>query len=430
MSKNDKLPFAGMRDIYPNDMLIRDYIFDIFNNISKSFGFQKYDTPILEPSSIYKLKNDDDIVNEMFVFNCEGKEICLRPEITPSLARLASNMPIKQFPYPLKLYSIGQCFRFETISKLRKREHYQLNCDIVNYEYNLKDDAELIALLVSIFKKLGFTSDDIVIKISSRKVIDDIFNMFNLDEISKLKMFNILDKLEKLEICDIKNKMMAYINEDQINILLNFINNKTNINIDANTNINDELVTLMEYLGYYEILDWIEIDYKLVRGLSYYTGIVFEGFSKNPEYRKSICGGGRYDKLGEKLKWGNNFMLGFGFGDIVITDLLLTMNKIPKLNVNNKIFIIPDTIYYKDAVNIASLIRNNENSKNITVDIYSKQLKRIGDALVLAEKKGYNFVIIIMENEYKNENIIFKNMINKTQIELNLKDLLNKILEI
>ena len=138
---------------------------------------------------------------------------------------------------------------------MRKREHYQLNCDIVNYEYNLKDDAELIALLVSIFKKLGFTSDEIVIKISSRKIIDDLFfdlTTFNLDEPNKLKMFNILDKLQKLELCDIKTRMREYINEEQINTLFNFINDNTDLP-QGGHEVNNELAIVMEYLGYYGI---------------------------------------------------------------------------------------------------------------------------------------------------------------------------------
>lgn len=402
---------AGTRDFFPKEMELREWLFNKWKNAAKLFNFKQYDTPVVELTELYTRKGGDDIVNEMYILS--DKTLCLRPELTPSLVRLASKMDIKTHIYPLRLYTIGQCWRYESITKNRKREHYQFNCDIVSTTSDIKYESEVLLLIINFFKSIGLSPLDIKIKISNRKYINNILSNWSINNENILKIFNIIDKINKKTNDEIKHDLEQYLTQTQI----------TDLFIALNTKTNDlELDELFLYLD--EEKEWFEIDYTLVRGLSYYTGIVFEAFSINTDNKRSICGGGRYDNLFKTYGYRNYSTIGFGMGDVVILEILSDLNKLPILVNNVDYLVIPYTNeLYNDCVQIATELRN----KNKSVEVYVKKGKiKLGDIYSYANKINANYVILLAD-EWKNKQIVIKDMKASipTQKTLYLDDYLN-----
>lgn len=404
---------AGTRDFLPKEMELREWLFNKWKTVAKSFGFKQYDTPVVESTNIYTRKGGDDIINEMFLL--ADKVLCLRPELTPSLVRIASNMDPKTYTYPLRLYTIGQCWRYETITKNRKREHYQFNCDIVSNTSDIKYESEILFIIINFFKSIGLSSTDIKIKISNRKYINNILTSWSINNENILKIFNIIDKINKKTKEEIIQDLTQYLSQEQITDLFISLNSDTN-----DSDINELLMYLKEEK------EWFEVDYTLVRGLSYYTGIVFEAFSINTDNKRSICGGGRYDNLFKNYGFKNYSTVGFGMGDVVILEILSDLNKLPILDENIDYLVIPYTNeLYNDCVKIGSDLR----SKNKSVEVYVKKGKiKLGDIYAYANKIKVNYVILVA-SEWENKQIVIKDMKAETttQSTLYLSEFLNSL---
>lgn len=402
---------AGTRDFLPNDMLVQEWLFNKWSNVAQRFNFKKYSTPVVEQTSLYKRKGGDDIVNEMFLL--EDKELCLRPELTPSLVRIISNQNPKAVPFPLRYWSIGQCWRYETITKNRKREHNQFNCDIIDLQQNIRYEAELISLIVTFFKDIGLSSQDIQIRISSRKVIGNTLDKYSINEDNQLLIFNILDKINKKDISEIKEELLVLLNEEQVTELLSIM---------TSDNINDtELIELLNLVKAYGIESWIKVDYSLVRGLSYYTGIVFEAFATGGT--RSICGGGRYNNLMKTLGYKTNYpIVGFGMGDVVIVELLQELGKLPTFNNSADYLVVPfSEQFYNDAITITNVMR----TYNKKIELYAKKKFKVTDAYIYANRIGATYVILIAPEEWlNNRNIVVKEMEKKgpNQVTINIDE--------
>lgn len=429
MSSIIQKPISGMRDFYPYDMINREWLFDIWNNICRSFNFSKYDGPIIERTQIWKKKNDDsdnkkiedDIIKEMFTFTVEITDACLRPEMTPSLVRMI--MGTKDLYTPIRWYSIGNCFRKETVSKGRTKEFVQLNCDIIAGE-NIKSELELLAINVNIFKKLGFTSNEICIKISHRALIQQVTDYLELpfdnicniiDKLNKKTEKEILEILLQSGLCDtIKAEiLMNFVAIRDIPGLLDFFS----ILDLKNKEPLEEIIEIFNLSQIYNIIDWLMLDTSIVRGLSYYTGMVFEAFSKIPNtINRSISGGGRYDNLMKNFGCKNpQKCVGFAMGDVVILELLNNLKRLKQPYGPDYCIIPYDESFYNRAINISNRLRE----KGYSVDLYMKKTKvRIAYNYANNIKARY---AIIIASEYDLGIIKVKDMFAHEEIEYNIE---------
>jgi histidyl-tRNA synthetase len=301
----------GFRDFYPEDCAIRNYLFDIFRSVAKRYGFHEYEGPILEPTELYQKKSGDEIIGQLFHFTDRGeREVAMRPELTPSLARMATARQ-RDYKKPLKWFGIGRFFRYEKPQKGRLREFYQFNCDILG-EPSIAADAELIALAVDLMRTLGFSSEDFYIRLSDRAVWNNFLEQENIAKDKAGGFLQIIDKLEREKPAVTAEKLQSLGTTTEA--VQKFI---------ATASESDHFSALLNDLAARGMGDYIRVDLSIVRGLAYYTGTVFEIFDQGAKNR-AIAGGGRYDSLCNLISDGSVDMpaCGFAVGDVVISDFI------------------------------------------------------------------------------------------------------------
>jgi histidyl-tRNA synthetase len=322
-------PLPGFRDFLPEDCATRNYVFAKWREIARRYGFAEWDGPVLEPTELYKKKSGDEIVGQLFNFIDKGeRQVALRPELTPTLARVVAAHE-REFKKPLKWFSIGQFFRYEKQQRGRLREHYQLNCDIVG-EVSPSADAELIALCIDILRSFGLTAANFVVRISSRTAWESFLQQkrglqgYTSAEFQHL--LNVVDKMERQPEA-ITNEQLAKIqvSADEVRHWIAEWNQRIfeTDSVKGNTALALLHTTLHDYLVPRGLLDYVSVDFGIVRGLTYYTDIVFEAFDRSGKLR-ALAGGGRYDGLIGQLSDGAVKMpaLGFAMGDVVLGELI------------------------------------------------------------------------------------------------------------
>jgi histidyl-tRNA synthetase len=321
----ERLP--GFRDFFPEPVPTRDvwsadvrnHIFDRWREVSRRYGFREYDGPPLEPLELYTVKSGDEIVGQLYNFTDKGdRAVSLRPEMTPTLARMIGAFE-RNYKKPVKWFAIPQLFRYERQQKGRLREHFQFNADILG-ETDPSSDAELIALLIDLLRSFGLTADDFVIRLSSRNAWHDFFAQHCKDESKEYAFYQIIDKLEREDPAQTDQKLTALGISGEL--VRDFIQKGTPT---------PELEGILRNLRARGLADYVKIDYNVIRGLAYYTGTVFEAFDRKGEFR-AIAGGGRYNHLVKLITGGKVDMpaMGFGMGDVVLTEILKERNLLPK----------------------------------------------------------------------------------------------------
>ena len=318
----------GFRDFYPEpvptpdswSLDLRRHIFDTWRGTAKRYGFREYDGPPIEELDLYTKKSGDEIVGQLYNFADKGdRNVSLRPEMTPTLARMAA-AHTRNYKKPIKWFSIPQLFRYERQQKGRLREHFQLNADILGEE-NLAADAELVALLIDTLRDLKLTSDDFVIRLSSRRAWQEFFENGGGKESDAYDFYQIVDKLEREDPAVSGEKLAK----------LGFSYDQVNDFIEGGQPT-DELSAIIGNIEARGLGDFIKVDYRIIRGLAYYTGPVYEAFDKRGKFR-AIAGGGRYDHLVKLVSGGKTDLpaLGFGMGDVVLAELLKDRGLLPPL---------------------------------------------------------------------------------------------------
>jgi len=298
----------GFRDFLPEDCARRNYTFARWREVARRYGFVEWEGPPLEPTELYKKKSGAEIVEQLFNFIDKGeREVALRPELTPTLARVVAAHE-REFKKPLKWFSIGQFFRYEKQQRGRLREHFQLNCDIIG-ENDLAADIELVALCIDILRAFGFTEKDFVVRISDREFWTDFFRDKNVPAERWEVLLQTIDKSAR----ESREKTAEKLGElaDPIFAMLKSGGKSARL---------EQVVDGLRARG---LTDFVAIDVGIVRGLAYYTGIVFEAFDRAGKFR-AIAGGGRYDNLISQLSDGTASMpaLGFAMGDVVLGELI------------------------------------------------------------------------------------------------------------
>jgi histidyl-tRNA synthetase len=298
----------GFRDFLPDDCAARNYIFARWREVARRYGFVEWDGPILEPTDLYTKKSGAEIVGQLFNFTDKGgREVALRPELTPTLARVIAAHE-REFKKPLKWFSIGQFFRYEKQQRGRLREHFQLNCDIVG-ENALAADIELLALCIDLLRAFGFTEREVVVRISDREFWTDFLRQKGVPSDRWDDFLQVIDKSER-EPREKTVEKLGKLAEPILAIL-------------REGGKSEKLERLVNGLRGRGLADFVDVDVRIVRGLAYYTGIVFEVFDRAGKLR-AIAGGGRYDNLIQQLRDGAVSMpaLGFAMGDVVLGELI------------------------------------------------------------------------------------------------------------
>ena len=344
-------PPSGTRDFFPEQMRERNWLFGNMRRAAELFGFQEYDAPVLETVGLYERKAGEEITQQMYNFeDKEGTGVTLRPEMTPSLARmilLRTNLVDGKVSdvLPIKWFSIPQCWRFETTQRGRKREHYQWNMDIAGVT-EITAELEVLAAAAEFFRSIGIGPEIVGFKINSRKVLESLLFQLGIKKTKERDLFAeacvIIDKLDKIGPDCVKEELAAIgVDDKTADVILAAMASKSIDELAAlcegvDPESVDEMRRLFDLAGTYGIADYLIFDASVVRGLAYYTGIVFECFDRRGELR-AIMGGGRYDRLlslygspkdekGE-YKW-TIPCVGFGFGDCVIMELLRELNQV------------------------------------------------------------------------------------------------------
>jgi histidyl-tRNA synthetase len=302
----------GFRDFYPEDCAVRNYVFATWRQVARSFGFQEYDAPTLEPTDLYRRKSGEELKTQLFRFEDQGgRDVCLRPEMTPTLARLVAARE-RDFRKPMKWFSIAPFFRFEKPQKGRLREFYQINCDIIG-DNSPAADAELIALSVALHRAFGLTSDDFFVRVNNRHLWSAFLQRIGQPSERTSDFLQIIDKWER-DPTEVSRQKLE----------------KMKINFEQ---VRDYLVTPADQLPGFESLfqelqwrgldPYVQLDLTIVRGLDYYTGLVFEVFDRKKENR-ALAGGGRYDSLISAISDGASNLpaAGFAVGDLVLTNFI------------------------------------------------------------------------------------------------------------
>jgi histidyl-tRNA synthetase len=305
-------PLPGFRDFLPADCARRNYIFAKWREVARRYGFVEWDGPVLEATELYTKKSGPEIVGQLFNFTDKGeREVAMRPELTPTLARVVAAHD-REFKKPLKWFSIAQCFRYEKQQRGRLREHFQFNADIIG-EASLDADVEAIALCIDLLRGFGFSESDVVVRVSDREFWIDFLRTQNVSEEKWQETLQIIDKSER-EAREKTAAKLGPLAEPVFKIL-------------DGKGSSEKLDRVLDALRARGLADFVQIDLGIVRGLAYYSGVVFEAFDRAGKLR-ALVGGGRYDNLIGQLSDGAVSLpaIGFAMGDVVLGELI---NEIP-----------------------------------------------------------------------------------------------------
>jgi len=335
----ERLP--GFRDFYPEPLPhsdvgsadARQFIFNRWRATARRYGFREYDGPPLESLELFTTKSGDEIVGQLYNFTDKGdRAVALRPEMTPTLARMIAAHE-RNYKKPVKWFAIPQLFRYERQQKGRLREHFQFNADLIG-ETSPAADAELIALLIDTLRSFGLTEKDFIIRLSSRNAWAEFFKRgvrsAEGGAENEYRFYQVIDKLERNPPEESEQKLAS----------LGFSLEAVNRFIKSGKPT-AELQSILDSLGARGLRDYVKVDYHVIRGLAYYTGVVFEAFDARGEFR-AIAGGGRYDNLVKLVSGGKVDLpaLGFGMGDVVLLELLKARGLLPKFDTATDVFVL------------------------------------------------------------------------------------------
>ena len=421
-------PVKGTRDFYPQEMAVHNWIIDGWKKVSLRNGFEEYDGPIFEYLKMFQVKSGDEIVEQLFSLTDRGgRDLALRPEMTPTLARMV-NQQINSLPKPVKWFSVPRLFRAERPQKGRLREFFQWNIDIIGVD-DVLADAEVIFTTVDYLRQIGLTSKDIKVKISSREFLAGFLKSLGIPEEKLGAVYVLLDKSAKLppgvfeELLreqipekNISDKILEFMNEQSREQMADMVGPNENTRSALN-----DIQNVFKYLEDMGVGDFCIFDPAIVRGLAYYTGIVFEVHDAVGELR-AICGGGRYDNLLKDFGGPSIPATGMGMGDCVLEILLrekgLLEKQLPKQSLDFFVAYVDDK-YKNEAVTITMQLRSKGYSAN-----FSYKAAKLNKQLKLASDQNAHKCIIIGQ-ELEDKKLIVKDMVSSEQDTVNIEEFLS-----
>lgn len=405
-------PYKGTRDYYPEDMRVRNWLFQTWRQACLSFGYEEYDAPVLEPLELYTSKTSEEIVSEQ-TYSFEdrgGRKVVMRPEMTPSVSRMVAARR-QDLAYPLRLFSIPNCFRYERPQRGRTREFWQLNADLFGVE-GFEADVEMILLSDAIMKAFNAKPDQYEIQINSRQLFEEVFDYLDLDKPTRAKAMGLIDKKEKVEAQEWARLFDELLGTNKAARLLEFLKDET---------VPPNAQTVIDQLQSQGVTN-VKFNRYLARGFEYYTDIVFEVFDANPENNRSMFGGGRYDGLVSEFGAEPVPTVGFGMGDATLLNFLESNELLPKQFSETDVYIsvIGDTGAGAQA--IAQELRKQ--GLNVAVDLSGRKLEK---QIKAAEKKDIQWVLFVGQQEVDSQTYKLKNISTGDEQELSLDSVANTI---
>lgn len=425
MSAPDFQRLPGFRDFPPEELAIRNRIFESWRRVAVRYGFSEYDGPPLEALELYVEKSGDEIVGQLYNFTDKGgREVALRPEMTPSLARILGARS-RGMSKPIRWFSVPQLFRYERQQRGRLREHFQWNVDIVGEE-SVAADAEVLAVGIDGLRDLGLGHEDFYARVSDRRLLTAILDALGVEEKALPAAFGVVDKVEREPADRTLERLtdevgMSDASARELLDTLDFGIEAIEVGFASRDDAGPHVARLSAYLETLRAMglgEYVEVDLKIVRGLAYYTGIVFELFDRKGELR-AICGGGRYDRLLELVGGEPLPAVGFGMGDVVLGELLQDRDLVPDVTHRIDYFVVPVTDEQRpEALRIAQALR----AKNHSV-AYALRDQGVGKQLKAAGKEGAREALILGPEELARGVVTARNLDDGAEREIPLADL-------
>jgi len=412
--KNIIQSVKGTREFYPEEMALRNWLYGKLRQVSQSFGYQEYDGPFLEAIDLYAAKSGEELVKEQsFVFPDRGGNlITLRPELTPSLARMVAQRQ-NQLVYPLRWWSFGPFWRYEKPQKGRTREFFQWNIDLIGVD-SPEGDAELVAIAAEFFKAVGLSADEVKILVNDRSFMEAQLAKLGIENADdKKKMIGIIDKRDKLSEKDWETYVLeSGFTSSHLEGLKNLLNDKS---LFKNSETIMRFFSALQALG---VEKYVVYDPRIVRGLDYYTGIVFEARDVS-ESSRAILGGGRYDNLVGDVGGSPLAGVGFAMGDVVMPLVLEQFGKLPELELNPAKVLV--TVFDEDCLSYSLSIAAALRGAGMNVIIYPEAAK-IGKQFKYADRAGTRFVIVAGPDERDRKILQVKDMQSGEQSSVGVEE--------
>lgn len=418
----------GFRDFYPEQFAERAYIIDVWRRVLHRYAFAEYDGPPLEPLDLYRKKSGDELVGQLYSFTDKGdREVAMRPEMTPTFARMVAARA-NALRKPVRWFSVPQLFRYERQQKGRLREHFQLNVDIVG-EAAVTADAELLSIALDIMREFGLTPSNVKARVSDRRMLQALLTHAGASDDAMPAVFAVIDKIgrepaaisrEKLDRsvgAEVSERIDAFLSLNSIDALSSAYGDVPAVAVHV-----ERMHIYFEYLKALGFGDWVTLDLSIVRGLAYYTGIVFELFDTAGEYR-AICGGGRYDTLLSTLGGVDLPALGFGMGDVVVGELLRSKGLMPASASRTDYWVAgEDDSLISDVMAVATQLRSRD--KSVEYALKPQQLSRQLKSAVAA---GASHAILLKRDQLDAGEVTVRDLAEGTERSVSLTELINSL---
>lgn len=416
-------PLPGFRDFYPNELAERSFIFGAWREVARRYGFVEYDGPPLEALELYTRKSGEEIVGQLYNFTDKGgREVALRPEMTPTLARMVGARA-NALRKPIRWFAIPQLFRYERQQRGRLREHFQLNVDIIG-EPSVTADAELLAVAIDIMRAFQLRSSDVVARVSDRRLLEGYLRAVGVPEASLPAAFAVIDKLERVPRAVSEEKLAGAGIPAEARARVLDVPCATLDDVAAALGDAPHRAVLDEFRRYLDYLralvgddaeQWVRFDLSIVRGLAYYTGIVFELFDVKGELR-AICGGGRYDNLLASLGGADLPAVGFGMGDVVLGELIRARSLMPSAAPAIDTWVaVADDASTTDAMRVAARLRARGRSVE-----YALREQKLARQLKAASAAGARETVILAGADLARGEAVVRRMADGEERRVNL----------
>jgi histidyl-tRNA synthetase len=406
MDKRERVstdPYKGVRDFYPEDQFLQRYLFEHMERVCELYGYEEYNASSLEPAELYRAKTSEEIVNEQtYTFTDRGgREVTLRPEMTPTLARMIAAR-IREIPMPARWYCIENNFRYDRMQRGREREFWQLNADLIGAE-GVEADAEIIAVAHGTLRSLGADERDFEIRVSDRRILDSIYASVGIAKEYTASVTRLLDKRAKID--DFEKQLTEMIAHEEKAVRL--IEELERI---TSTKYLEDLRVRLEHMGVGNMI----VDTSITRGFDYYTGMIFEVYDTDEKNSRSLLGGGRYDNLLSMFGAEPLPAVGFAMGDVTARDFLETHNLLPEYAPATELMVC---IVAESATQHAIALAQDLRRQDIAVAVNFSG-KRIGDQIKDADKMKVPFIIVVGEKERDSGRYTLKNLETGNEVTL------------
>lgn len=426
MANPDFRRLPGFRDFPPEDLALRRHVFEAWRRVSERYGFQEYDGPPLEGLDLYVEKSGDEIVGQLYNFTDKGdRDVTLRPEMTPSLARILAERS-RAMSKPIRWFSIPQLFRYERQQRGRLREHFQWNVDVVG-EASVAADVEVLAVAIDALRELGLTAEDFCARVSDRRLLAALLTSLGVPEGELATAYAVVDKLERQPPEESRKALKEEVglSDAQAAEVLQLFEEgdleAVRAHAEDDETVAGALAELDAHVASLKAMglgDFVEVDLTIVRGLAYYTGIVFELFDRKGELR-AICGGGRYDRLLELVGGEPLPAVGFGMGDVVLGELLAERGLVPEYarRVDYFLVIIGEEQRPR-ALEIAHGLR--ERGRSVVYPLKDRSVRK---QFKNAEQEGARHVLVLGPDEAEKGVVVLRDMASGEEREVRPEEL-------